>query len=598
MVWRTVETPLTVFALPASVHGEMLFNLMRWLDASPAHYWLAAWSAFALVAALSLIAFAFDRERAWWQNPVLFSVAMLGVLLAFRWPMLFDNRQYPDPDESQFIAGALTLRHDPVFWRSVDGTTYGPLVQWPLLAPLFLRGSLDFTGARFVTVFLLWIELTCVWLIFRHLFKASVAGVLVLPLLAVHSFPHIWSFVAYCSEHVPSALLVVGCWALITAWRASGDGRPNLRRLFVAGLLFGAIPFAKLQGAPIAAAGVIAGLWLLLTDSNLNWRQWHRPLLMFIGGVTTVPALIVAFSLVFGVWQVFFGCYILDNLRYAGGNLFPPDRSFGWTEAPRMLLELGRAIAGFNEFALWMAGFGAFGLLFVRRFSRSNRRFAIASLAILLSTVFAAMARGRPYLHYLQLLILPVGLMSGLVAGALLAGADQTGSAGRRCLDPMRAVIACVFLLCGLGPQVWWRIGEPQPFVGFFTANHGALVQSEVSREILHHASLGECLGMWGWMPVFWVETGLLQATRDGQTSRQIEPHPRRDYYRARFLQDLVRSRPPVFVDAVGPGNFGYEDRVQDAHETFPELRAYIADNYHLVGDIEGSRIYVRNDRL
>ena len=171
---------------------------------------------------------------------------------------------------------------------------------------------------------------------------------------------------------------------------------------------------------------------------------------MFIAGVTTIPALIVAFSLVFGVWQVFFGCYIFDNLRYAGGNLFPPDRSFGWTEAPRMLIELGGAIAGFNEFALWMAGFGAFGLLFVRRFSRSNHRFSIASLAILLSSVFAAMARGRPYLHYLQLLILPVGLMSGLVAGALITGANQTNSIGRRWLNPARAGIACVFLLCWL----------------------------------------------------------------------------------------------------------------------------------------------------
>ena len=576
----------------------MFFDLLTWLDSSPAHYWSVAWTAFGSVLAVAILALFFPRERAWWQHPLLFSVAMLMVLLAFRWPVLLDNRQYPDPDESQMIAGALTLRHDPVFWRSVDGTTYGPLVEWPLLAALFLRGSLDFTAARFVTVFLLWIELTCVWLIFRHLFKASVAGVLVLPLLAVHSFPHIWSFVAYCTEHVPSALLTVGCWALMTAWRTSGDGTPNLRRLFVAGLFFGAIPFAKLQGAPIAAAGVIAGLWLLLTDSNLNWRQRHRPVLMFIGGVTTVPALIVAFSLVFGVWGVFFGCYILDNLRNAGGNLFPPDRSFGWTEAPRMLLELGRAIAGFNEFTLWMAGFGAFGLLFVRRFSRSNRRFAIASLAILLSSVFAAMARGRPYLHYLQLLILPVGLMSGLVAGALLTGADQTGSAARRCLDPTRVVLACVFLLCGLGPQIRWRIGEPQPFVGQFTATRGALAQSEVSREILRHANPGERLGMWGWMPTFWAETGLIQATRDGNDSRQIEPHAERDYYRARFLRDLVRSRPPVFIDAVGPGNFVYEDRAQDAHETFPDLRDHIANNYHLVRDVEGSRVYVRNDRL
>jgi len=97
---------------------------------------------------------------------------------------------------------------------------------------------------------------------------------------------------------------------------------------------------------------------------------------------------------------------------------------------------------------------------------------------------------------------------------------------------------------------------------------------------------------------VFWVETGLLQATRDGQTSRQIELHPRRGYYRTRFLQDLVRARPPVFVDAVGPGNFVYEDRAQDGQETFPELRDYIAGNYHLVRDVEGSRVYVRNDRL
>src|SRR5947209_15656522 len=111
----------------------------------------------------------------------------------------------------------------------------------------------------------------------------------------------------------------------MTAWRTPDDEPPNLQRLFVAGLLFGAIPFAKLQGAPIAAAAVIAVLWLLLTDSNRNRHQRHRPVLMFIGGVTTVPALIVALALVFGVWQVFFGCYILDNLRYAGGNLFPPD---------------------------------------------------------------------------------------------------------------------------------------------------------------------------------------------------------------------------------------------------------------------------------
>src|SRR6266581_6940683 len=136
----------------------MFFNFLSWLDSSATHYWLVAWSTFSGFVILAVLAFCFPRERAWWQRPSLFSAAMLIVLFAFRWPVIFDNRQYPDPDESQLIAGAMTLRYDPIFWRSVDGSTHGPLDEWPLLPPLFARGSLDFTTARTVSTLLTWIE--------------------------------------------------------------------------------------------------------------------------------------------------------------------------------------------------------------------------------------------------------------------------------------------------------------------------------------------------------------------------------------------------------------------------------------------------------
>ncbi len=97
---------------------------------------------------------------------------------------------------------------------------------------------------------------------------------------------------------------------------------------------------------------------------------------------------------------------------------------------------------------------------------------------------------------------------------------------------------------------------------------------------------------------LFWVETGLTQATRDAETSHQIEPHEYQNYYRDRFLRDLRRSQPPVFIDAVGAGNYVYEDRNELAHETFPELRDYLASNYQLVRDVDGTRVYIRNDRL
>lgn len=576
----------------------MFFNLLTWLDSSPAHYWSVAWTAFGSVLAMALLAVFFPRDQAWWQHPVLFSVAMLMALLAFRWPVLLDNRQYPDPDESQMIAGASTLRHDPVFWRSVDGLTHGPLDQWPLLLALFVRGRLDFTTARTVSTLLLWISLVSVWLIFRHLYQASVAGLLVLPLLAVHAFTHAWSFVAYCSEHVPDTLLAVACWLLLTAWRPCGAGPPSLGRLFAAGVFLGAVPFAKLQAVPVAAIAVVGGDWFVLASGTPNWRSRYRALVALLGGAVTVPLIIVSTVLASGVWSEFFRGYILNNIQQVGANKFPPDRSFAWTEGPRTLVDLGGSIFGFNEFFLWLVAFGVCGLLFAWWFTRWHRRWAAFAILMLLAAAFAAIARGRPYLHYLQLIIFPTAFFAGVIVGALLQAVDRRAFITAVPRRLMRSVVLVAFLSCGLVPQIWWRVREPQPFIGQFAATHGELAQSEVSREILRHATPGERLGMWGWMPVFWVETGLIQATRDGNCSYQIEPHQQRNYYRERFLHDFLVTQPPVFVDAVGPGNFVYEDRAESAHETFPELREYITDNYRLVRDVEGTRIYVRNDRL
>jgi hypothetical protein len=466
-----------------------------------------------------------------------------------------------------------------------------------LLAASFVRGPLDFTTARAVVIVLLWIELTSAWLIFRHLFKTSVAGLVVLPLLAAHAFTDLWSFVAYCSEHVPNALLAVGCWSLLTAWEPSGRGPPRIARLFGAGLFLGAVPFGKLQAAPVAAVSVVGGIWFLISDDALKWTERRRSLMALIGGAATVPAIIVGTVLCFGIWPDFFHSYILDNIRYAGANRFPAERAFSWMDAPRMLIELSGSAENFNPFFWWMIGFGGCGLLLIAFFTKWHRRCVGLAAAASVAAICAALAPGRLYLHYLQLIIFPVGLFAGLVAGSVLQDVTRKSFAGIS-LGGMRAIILGLFLVCGLAPQIWWRALEPHRFIGRFSATHGALVRSEVSNEILRHASPGERLGMWGWMPVFWVETGLIQATRDANDSREIDPHPEREYYRSRFLGDLLRARPPVFVDAVGPGNFVYEDRAEFAHETFPALRDYLVNNYRLVRDVAGTRIYVRSDRL
>ena len=73
-----------------------------------------------------------------------------------------------------------------------------------------------------------------------------------------------------------------------------------------------------------------------------------------------------------------------------------------------------------------------------------------------------------------------------------------------------------------------------------------SLQQTAVAQAILTHAHTGEELGIWGWGPKFWVQTGLLQATRDGETSRQLDLTSGRSLYRERYMRDLKKSRPPV----------------------------------------------------
>ena len=114
----------------------------------------------------------------------------------------------------------------------------------------------------------------------------------------------------------------------------------------------------------------------------------------------------------------------------------------------------------------------------------------------------------------------------------------------------------------------------------------------------LRQAKPGEPLGQWGWMCRYYVVTGMRQATRSAHSIYEIQYTPQIDYYRARYLADLQRSRPSVFIDTVGPGNFVFEDRASTGHEIFPALADYIGRHYQLVADIDNTRIYVRTDQL
>jgi len=563
----------------------MWTGILTWLDASPVRYAAAAWAVFAATAAAAAATAVPWGTRRWWRSPALFAALALLSIAAFRWPLLCDNRELQDPDESQMMSGALTLNHDPLYWRSVDGQTRGPMDDWPLLAMLRLSGRLDYTEARLVSVVLSWACVMCAWLALRHIFTDQWARLLVLPLLAVHAFSDFWAFVQYGSEHVADALVALASAFLLAAWRPA-EPTPNPLRLFVAGLALGAVPFAKLQGVPIAAWVAAFGAWHVVMSPGASRRSLN--LIPFLGGALVVPLALLFWIARRGIWGDFSAGYIRDNIRYAG------DRWFSWAQAPAKLKELCEQAPGGQAFLLGASVAAVLALIAIPFLGRPHRRCVAFALGLSVASAYAAMAPGRMFQHYLQLLFFPAGLLLGITAGAAIEAVRGTPAIR----TAAQSAIIAAFLALGLAPQAIWRSREGQPSPGRFVATGGALQRTAVADAILTHARAGERLGIWGWGPRFWVQTGLLQATRDGNTSRQIEEAPKEGrYYRDRYMSDLMKSRPPVMIDAVGDGNFSYHDRDAEGHETFGALDSFMRANYRQVGDIEGTRIYVRNDR-
>ena len=108
----------------------------------------------------------------------------------------------------------------------------------------------------------------------------------------------------------------------------------------------------------------------------------------------------------------------------------------------------------------------------------------------------------------------------------------------------------------------------------------------------------GDTLSVWGWMPQYYPMTGLRQATREAHTQHQLTPGPRQESNRARYLGDLRSHPPAIFIDATGPGNWGFAVTVDFGYETFPALARWLGLHYRTVGLFNGGRILARRDRV
>jgi hypothetical protein len=562
----------------------MLRELFSWFDVHPQSYWVIAavptivwlpWIAAGLRGAPGSVE---GRRANFW-----FALLLLAVLLAWRWPPLLAAHDL-NPDESQQIAGAITLQHDPVFWRSVDGHTSGPLNFYTLLPTHLLGLPQDYFNARLVGLLLVWGTLLACHHLLRSFYGTPLARLGMLPGVLFFALATDWDLIHYSTEHVSLFLVALSAWLL---WRHH-EPRAEARRSVDAGWLAGGfvaglLPWAKLQSLPFAALLLAIGAWLVIRSAPLSGAE-RRARIAWLAVTAAIPS-VAALGLVAatGQFEHFVRSYLAQNIVYMGDTGVSLLNTIG---------ELARGSRITWQIPVFLIGplltvLAATGMALWQRHRSGLLYFAGALLTAMACFVILAPRRGSH--HYLLFLVMPLTLWSGAALGDMWERVSSKSA--RWCL-------AVGFVsLAGLLPLAH-RCRSPVPFMFGKFGEHWRHPYSEAGYAVRVHARPGDTLALWGWFPQVYVETDLPQATREANSLWQIMPSPQRDYYRARYMADLRRNQPALFVDAVGPGAFVFQGRTAFAHEIFPELREYVRQNFVLLLDTGYARVYVRPDRI
>jgi hypothetical protein len=544
---------------------------------------------------------------------VVFFGLVFPAMLVLRWAWIAYGNEL-NPDESQMLAQAMRFLSHPVPWRDVDGTTGGPLDSLILSVPMWCGMPASWETTRLVLLAANCGVVLLMYFSLRSFVTRPEAQFVLMPLIFFYAFTASADFTHYSSETLSSVLLS-GCFCLFARqWAAGRNSKPGF---FLAGVLLGAIPFAKLQAVPLAVFLGAVALALIFARRHQNEKgrgDWLAEAGALFLGAVIVPAVILGVVAAQGALDDCWKSYILSARKYAGAEQFLSSGRFA--SAPQLVKRI--IYVGYillyppNLGMFFLSGMGALAVLAViwRRkkipFSGAVRWPLLVVLTYSTLTILCFFTAGKPFAHYGTLMAPPLGLFIGLVffAGKTLRETGEPAGAGT---GPPHGRWLMAFTVLAVGLQIYL------PPLRVYKCATSSLMTPETWRPLwvplARSASRpGDTLSVWGWMSECNVRIGLPPATRDAIGHYVISQGPYQEYYRSRHLRDLQRSKPAIFIDAIGDGAFLCWNQwtAADKHESFPELAKFIDDNYSLLGSYQmrpkvnagALRVYVLKQRL
>lgn len=527
---------------------------------------------------------------------LIFITSLVTFILAARWPGFLPPML--NPDEALFTAGAIKLLKDPVFWRAVDTGSSGPLNVYPLTLPAFFGFRIEYASSRVIGLIMIIAAIVCLYYALSTLYDKSLSRLAIVPVVTTVALMTFFDYVHYTSEHFSVAILSVAL-LIVCKYYAGNSSNPN-HLIFALGFILGTTPFAKIQSVPIAFSIACIFLHILWLKSRARGQFIRSFAAFFLGGML-FSALVLLYLTIFSIYDAFWKSYIQQNLLiYSSHGLMGDVNQLSFFGKINIFLRMLRAVQDTQRLFLLTAIVLILGVpfLIIKRVSLSQNQeksktfcFVYYSLFILVASSYSVIKPGNGFTHYLLFLIIPSGFLIGVFMGEL-AQVLQVSKLTRSNLKFSLLTGVILITVASGFLEFATRITSDNVYLNNrrrFAKNY----LSPIAETILKYASPGESMAVWGWASELYVDTGLMQATRSGVIG-PLKYSPLQQYFFKQYADDLINSNAKLFVDAVAPRMFFFTDRETQGHEVFPEIARVIKENYRLVDEVQGVRIYLK----
>jgi len=493
-------------------------------------------------------------------------------------------------DESQMLSQGMKFLVDPVPWRGVDGTSGGPLNSYFISIFLLFGIKPGYILAHALADVLVCLQLSIVYLTLVRIGSRAWAIWGILPMVLSLGHTSDANFLHYSSELLPALLLVIGfnLFVVMVQGRSEGNSSPKPIPLLLCGLAIGMTPWCKLQALPMAAVLIAAVSSYIFFTTDRRAIAFSQ-LCKFWLAVALPGVLILAIVAMGGALKDFWYSYILGNMAYAG-PLAMRQMFIGIVWA--LLLPEIKLLAGILLLALLL------------RLVLGGRRESLeigfernwisgGASCLFFSALFAVCRPGNAFAHYAIFLFPSMTYLAVILFSHLSPVFTKSSKRWVGVAVQISAVCIAVLLVSYMGERINMVRKLPQP-----PPEASERIAAGIKKIELNHPV--KSLAIWGWEPGVYVLTGIPPATRDSIGHFLITLGPTYPYFRQRFLADIQKANPDLFVDAVVQGAFlnylapleksnrssSWIWTEKDGYESDPELKAYIDDHYVLVDQV------------